>query len=164
MWAPRRLATLWASTSCYRDNFTFVFVNILYQLRDNWKASRRGWLCLGMVVATSDVHIGRSVGHYSSLSTRIRTSCRTSVKQWLKPITMRVPSGQRPGNAYFDKVACEPWHRYAGSTGTRSHVPVLSIYVISQRLGLCHRRSVIRRDIPSWHSICLWHRRLCIYW
>jgi hypothetical protein len=23
MWEPRRLATLWASTACYRDSFTF---------------------------------------------------------------------------------------------------------------------------------------------
>jgi hypothetical protein len=23
MWEPRRLTTLWASTACYRDNFTF---------------------------------------------------------------------------------------------------------------------------------------------
>jgi hypothetical protein len=24
MWEPRRLTTLWASTSCYRDSFTFI--------------------------------------------------------------------------------------------------------------------------------------------
>jgi hypothetical protein len=24
MWEPRRLTTLWASTGCYRDNFTFI--------------------------------------------------------------------------------------------------------------------------------------------
>jgi hypothetical protein len=26
MWEPRRLTTLWASTACYRDSFTFTFV------------------------------------------------------------------------------------------------------------------------------------------
>jgi hypothetical protein len=25
MWDPRRLTTLWDSTACYRDNFTFTF-------------------------------------------------------------------------------------------------------------------------------------------
>jgi hypothetical protein len=25
MWEPRRLKTLWASTACYSDNFTFTF-------------------------------------------------------------------------------------------------------------------------------------------
>jgi hypothetical protein len=25
MWEPRRLTTLWASTECYRDSFTFLF-------------------------------------------------------------------------------------------------------------------------------------------
>jgi hypothetical protein len=24
MWEPRRLTTLWATTACYRDSFTFV--------------------------------------------------------------------------------------------------------------------------------------------
>jgi hypothetical protein len=29
MWEPRRLTTLWASTACYRDSFTFfTYVNI----------------------------------------------------------------------------------------------------------------------------------------
>jgi hypothetical protein len=26
MWEPRRLTTLWASTACYRDSFTFFYV------------------------------------------------------------------------------------------------------------------------------------------
>jgi hypothetical protein len=26
MWEPRRLTTLWASTACYRDNFTFYLL------------------------------------------------------------------------------------------------------------------------------------------
>jgi hypothetical protein len=25
MWEPRSLTTLWASTACYRDSFTFLF-------------------------------------------------------------------------------------------------------------------------------------------
>jgi hypothetical protein len=25
MWEPRRLTTLWASTACYRDGFTFIY-------------------------------------------------------------------------------------------------------------------------------------------
>jgi hypothetical protein len=25
MWEPRRLTTVWASTACHRDSFTFVF-------------------------------------------------------------------------------------------------------------------------------------------
>jgi hypothetical protein len=27
MWEPRRLTTLWASTACCRDNFTFYFLH-----------------------------------------------------------------------------------------------------------------------------------------
>jgi hypothetical protein len=26
MWEPRRLTTLWASTACYRDNFTLPYL------------------------------------------------------------------------------------------------------------------------------------------
>jgi hypothetical protein len=29
MWEPRRLATLWASTACYRDIFTFLSPHLL---------------------------------------------------------------------------------------------------------------------------------------
>jgi hypothetical protein len=29
MWEPRRLTTLWASTACYRDSFTF-YLHIFY--------------------------------------------------------------------------------------------------------------------------------------
>jgi hypothetical protein len=29
MWKPRRLTTLWASTACYRDRFTFTLHNML---------------------------------------------------------------------------------------------------------------------------------------
>jgi hypothetical protein len=54
MWEPHRLTTLWASTTCYRDNFTFTFLLLdpitahqihriqrdsllgLYQWRRNW--------------------------------------------------------------------------------------------------------------------------------
>jgi hypothetical protein len=28
MWEPRRLTTLWASTACYKDRFTFSHVNL----------------------------------------------------------------------------------------------------------------------------------------
>jgi hypothetical protein len=28
MWEPRRLTTLWASTACYMDSFTFIFIHI----------------------------------------------------------------------------------------------------------------------------------------
>jgi hypothetical protein len=28
MWKPRRLTTLWASTACYRDSFTFFYLKI----------------------------------------------------------------------------------------------------------------------------------------
>jgi hypothetical protein len=28
MWEPRRLTTLWASKACYRDSFTFFFIQI----------------------------------------------------------------------------------------------------------------------------------------
>jgi hypothetical protein len=28
MWEPRRLTTLWASTACYRDSFTFTFIYV----------------------------------------------------------------------------------------------------------------------------------------
>jgi hypothetical protein len=41
MWEPRRLTTLWATTACYRDIFTFFFFfllcyerNILSQIHD----------------------------------------------------------------------------------------------------------------------------------
>jgi hypothetical protein len=28
MWDPRRLTTLWASTACYRDSFTFYYLDV----------------------------------------------------------------------------------------------------------------------------------------
>jgi hypothetical protein len=31
MWEPRRLTTLWASTACYRDSFTFTLIWDLYE-------------------------------------------------------------------------------------------------------------------------------------
>jgi hypothetical protein len=34
MWEPRRLATLWDSTACYRDSFTFMSLRIWYNLND----------------------------------------------------------------------------------------------------------------------------------
>jgi hypothetical protein len=30
MWVPRRLTTLWASTACYRDSFTFTILSISF--------------------------------------------------------------------------------------------------------------------------------------
>jgi hypothetical protein len=30
MWEPRRLITLWASTACYRDSFTFLYISFNY--------------------------------------------------------------------------------------------------------------------------------------
>jgi hypothetical protein len=30
MWKPRRPTTLWASTACYRDSFTFLCVHLEY--------------------------------------------------------------------------------------------------------------------------------------
>jgi hypothetical protein len=36
MWEPRRLTTLWASTACYRDSFTYllhgIFLQIFYEI------------------------------------------------------------------------------------------------------------------------------------
>jgi hypothetical protein len=29
MWEPRRLTTLWASTACYRDSFTFLRAKVI---------------------------------------------------------------------------------------------------------------------------------------
>jgi hypothetical protein len=31
MWEPRRLTTLWASTACYRDSFTFFLPHFIKQ-------------------------------------------------------------------------------------------------------------------------------------
>jgi hypothetical protein len=70
MWDPRRLTILWASTSCYRDSFTFfyvlcaymylnmyvclmytlVFVYIYNDVRNCTEVWRLSWLCL--LVAT----------------------------------------------------------------------------------------------------------------
>jgi hypothetical protein len=33
MWEPQHLTTLWASTACYRDGFTFTFFTFLHQLQ-----------------------------------------------------------------------------------------------------------------------------------
>jgi hypothetical protein len=35
MWEPRRLTSLWASTACYRDNFTFLPMNV------EWKVNKK---------------------------------------------------------------------------------------------------------------------------
>jgi hypothetical protein len=34
MWEPRRLATLWDFTTCYRDSFIFTFKEIIQDLSD----------------------------------------------------------------------------------------------------------------------------------
>jgi hypothetical protein len=41
MWAPRRLITLWVSTACYRDNFTFTFIVLNRESHDSGTAQRR---------------------------------------------------------------------------------------------------------------------------
>jgi hypothetical protein len=38
MWEPRRLTTLWASTACYRDSFTFFYLTDF--------VLKRAWICL----------------------------------------------------------------------------------------------------------------------
>jgi hypothetical protein len=40
MWQPRRLTTLWASTACYRESFTFYgqLYLYLYITRDNYRS------------------------------------------------------------------------------------------------------------------------------
>jgi hypothetical protein len=38
MWEPQRLSTLWASTACYRDSFTFTFTLYTRGCR-NWRFS-----------------------------------------------------------------------------------------------------------------------------
>jgi hypothetical protein len=40
MWEPRRLATLWASTACYRDSFTFRFLPVYSSLIKNLRHLR----------------------------------------------------------------------------------------------------------------------------
>jgi hypothetical protein len=37
MWEPRRLTTLWASTACYEDSFTFLVALCDRHLTHNWK-------------------------------------------------------------------------------------------------------------------------------
>jgi hypothetical protein len=35
MWEPRRLTTLWTSTACYRDKFTFIIIIIIIIIWNN---------------------------------------------------------------------------------------------------------------------------------
>jgi hypothetical protein len=44
MWEPRRLTTMWASTVCYRDSFTFFFVTTGYRLEDCGSILNKGRL------------------------------------------------------------------------------------------------------------------------
>jgi hypothetical protein len=44
MWEPRRLTTLWASTACYRDSFTFSFFIIIKGI---------GWEVVGLDLSGS---------------------------------------------------------------------------------------------------------------
>jgi hypothetical protein len=48
MWKPRRLTTLWASTACYRDSFTFFYVYILASENNDLERCGRkpSWLIL----------------------------------------------------------------------------------------------------------------------
>jgi hypothetical protein len=45
MWEPRRLTSQWASTACYRDNFTFTYVVLLriavVKCRSQWPLGLR---------------------------------------------------------------------------------------------------------------------------
>jgi hypothetical protein len=36
MWQPRRLRTLWASTVCYRDSFTFLLLLYYWKVLLRW--------------------------------------------------------------------------------------------------------------------------------
>jgi hypothetical protein len=40
MWEPRRLTTLWVSTACYRDSFTF-FIFTFFLVRGGIKYGRK---------------------------------------------------------------------------------------------------------------------------
>jgi hypothetical protein len=43
MWEPRRLTTLWASTACYRNHFTFSFTVYLKKIKPKPKSLFEGY-------------------------------------------------------------------------------------------------------------------------
>jgi hypothetical protein len=62
MWEPQRLTTLWASTSCYRDSFTFTQSRIPAVLTgvrtssQNYSVPKRNPLELGNLCVTQSLH------------------------------------------------------------------------------------------------------------
>jgi hypothetical protein len=40
MWEPLRLTTLWTSTACYRDSFTFFTISFIYRRREAWNVEK----------------------------------------------------------------------------------------------------------------------------
>jgi hypothetical protein len=87
MWEPRRLRTLWVSTACYRNNFTFF----LLKQETFWIHRKREISCLGQQPSAS--HVGFSFMEFvdektsikligNQLSTRIWTGFSCHRVQW----------------------------------------------------------------------------------
>jgi hypothetical protein len=68
MWEPRRLTTLWASTACNRDSFTFYFLPFIYFLGT----------CLGLEVFLSEESWDSTL-NLSSYSRNCKTACYIAV-------------------------------------------------------------------------------------
>jgi hypothetical protein len=58
MWEPQHLTTLWASTACYRDNFTFYFFFYCHLYPDDVKVSY--FLCLTKISLSVSLTINMS--------------------------------------------------------------------------------------------------------
>jgi hypothetical protein len=65
MWEPRHLTTLWASTACYRDSFTFLllFTPCCVTAQQTIMLSRDGPSSYQVVIKNCSVCVFRSVAH-----------------------------------------------------------------------------------------------------
>jgi hypothetical protein len=87
MWEPRRLTTLWSSTACYGDSFTFFYLTRYY-----WGEQIRIGTTLWSYVRTRVVLNDKPESHYSpyfncriqimQLSVALHVPCFCWVTQW----------------------------------------------------------------------------------
>jgi hypothetical protein len=86
MWEPRRLATLWAFTACYRDSLTFftiIFFSVLmfYQLLH--EAHYGCFLCINSIkIITFNSAVGRAI-----ISNRLAKLQRDFRRYWAQTVT-----------------------------------------------------------------------------
>jgi hypothetical protein len=64
MWEPRRLTTLWASTPCYKDSFTFCLMSVSIKIDVRWGYFTTDGRAVSQYVLVSSTLVGLATRHY----------------------------------------------------------------------------------------------------